>query len=163
MERVAGEQVLCRREQNGVALRHVGGQVEDAAGEHQLGKVRVPADVRVGASEAEEPYARRRRQLLDGWRLGGGDQERGVDLALPRTNQRSAAATAVSAKAAIWSGPKNLWRRLACSRYQARKDSGGSDRQNGTRIAPSASRAPAERPRAITEINAVALATAPMA
>src|SRR6202022_1840300 len=59
---------------------HVGGQVEDAAGEHQPGKVRVSADVRVSASEAEEPYAGRRRQLLDGWRLGGGDQERGVDL-----------------------------------------------------------------------------------
>ena len=80
MERVAGDQVLRRREQHGVALRHVGGQVENAAGEHQLGKVRVPADVRVGAGEAEEPYARRRRQLLDGGRLGGGDQERGVDL-----------------------------------------------------------------------------------
>src|SRR5436189_5062199 len=82
MQRVAGEEVLGRRQQHDVALRDVGAEIEHPVWEHELREIWKPPYVRVGARKAEQVHSGSHRELLDGWRLRRSHQEDGVDLAL---------------------------------------------------------------------------------
>ncbi len=73
------------------------------------------------------------------------------------TSELRMAATTMRSVLTSSSDPKNLTRRVACSRYQLRNSFGWQDRQKGTRTAPSASRAPAESPSAMVARRTAAL------